>query len=198
MPKRAEYLHGQTIPPGLAVYEERLEIVGIQHYREFAIKFVGGSQCRLELEPDPENLADRNAINVIGVWKAGFSTKRAQIGHVPALAAGVVAACALAPAVTARLSETYLADNGFVVIAFQLLGPEDRLQDYRLKAGDEPTGYSREQREQREEEKALIAIYRKLSKQGRVQLMALAETLEQTDPGIAKRRRPAPAKTAQK
>ena len=63
MGKRERFL--DPIPDEYQIFEQRLEVVGIQHRKKAAQRFATGNQQRLKLKPEPSNEYDPNAISVI-------------------------------------------------------------------------------------------------------------------------------------
>ena len=79
------------IPEGkvrLACYEE---VAGISFRIENAVAFAKGRNHRLELEREPGNAHDPNAIKVLGVYKGWVFEHRVHIGYVPADLASLIA-----------------------------------------------------------------------------------------------------------
>ena len=73
-------------PEGFSRRGQDVAVVDFSHSgREAAIKsFVQGRSRRLELERDPDNKDDPNAIKVIGIWKTHLGRpRRGQLGWVP-------------------------------------------------------------------------------------------------------------------
>lgn len=62
-----------------------IDVAGISRQQENAKAFIKGLDRALELERDPRNKYDKNAIKVIGVWyDSGGNEYREQLGWVPA------------------------------------------------------------------------------------------------------------------
>lgn len=73
---------------------EYVEVAGVSHdeARRNAEAFIQGTSRRVELERDPTNQYDRNAIKVIGVWRDSQGTEhRGRIGWVPSVVAKDIA-----------------------------------------------------------------------------------------------------------
>jgi hypothetical protein len=131
MSTRKFHLDEQDIPDGFQIFEERLEVAGVSYRKQDAIAFATAKTLWLELEPDPGNKHDSNAIKVIGCSKGWFFTKRRFVGYVPKeVAKGIVEGGFFAQ-VRPRLLKTYVGDRGFVEILFQLLGPKGIKHEYR-------------------------------------------------------------------
>ena len=123
--------HLKDIPVGLQIYSERLEVAGVSHRRAAAVRFAKAKGQWLELEPEPTNRYDRNAIRVIGCWKRLLSTAREFVGYVPKGVAAVIARGGFLNDVQPRLLKTYLGDEGYVEVLFQLVGPKARAHEFK-------------------------------------------------------------------
>lgn len=127
----AQY-HLPPIPDGFQIFEERLDVAGIAHRKRAAQKFVSTSGRKwLELEPEPSNRCDPNAIKVLGCFKGMFGGKRLHVGYVPKEISGALANGGYVGDVRPRLLKTYMSQGGFVEIFFQLIGPRDLTYKYR-------------------------------------------------------------------
>lgn len=58
-------------------------IVGEQHYEASHDSFLRGSECRVEIEREPENPHDPNALAVIGLWRDKAGPRREKLGYLP-------------------------------------------------------------------------------------------------------------------
>lgn len=126
MSTRSYHLAEQEIPEGLQILEERLEIAGVDLRKEDAAAFATAKDAWLELDPDPGNKHDRNAIKVIGCNKGFFGIKRRFIGYVPKEVSRVIVEGTYLDQIRPRLLRTYVGDRGFVEILFQILGPKEK------------------------------------------------------------------------
>lgn len=125
--------HLKPLRAGVQIYAERLAVAGIARRKSAAIRFVKGSEHRLELEPEPSNPHDRNAVRVVGCSRGLFRHRRTFLGYVPRGAARIVAEGAFE--VEPRLLKTYLGDKGFVEVEFQLIGPKHRAAEFKAAFG---------------------------------------------------------------
>ena len=131
MGKRERFL--DPIPDEYQIFEQRLEVVGIQHRKKAAQRFATGNQQRLKLKPEPSNEYDPNAIRVIGVWKDSSGQERtAHIGYLNKNLARILTRSGYAQRVLARLEAICQneRDNTWIGVDFQLLGPKGELQKY--------------------------------------------------------------------
>jgi hypothetical protein len=123
-------LDRHPIPEGFQIFEERLDVAGLQFRREDAEAFIIRGDQWLELELDPGNAHDPNAIKVIGCNGTSYNTCRHFIGFVPKNVARAVVRKGFWGLVQPRLLKTYVSPNGFVEVLFQLLGPKGRKKEY--------------------------------------------------------------------
>jgi hypothetical protein len=125
----AYHLLDQPIPDGYRIYADRIEVAGIANYRTDAESFISAGEKWVELQRDPQNAFDRNAIKVIGCKKGFFGTKRLMLGYVPRDVARVMVESGVAEIIQARLLKTYLGKGGFLEVLFQIVGPKDSLSE---------------------------------------------------------------------
>lgn len=140
MAKR-EY-HLKNIPEGFQIFEERLEVAGIAYRKAEATRFIRGKNLWLELEREPSNKHDKNAIKVIGCSKGFFGTKRFFLGYVPQQVASAIVEGGFWGKVVPRLLKTYLSDRGFVEVLFQILGPKGQKYEYKQTKAIEGEHYT--------------------------------------------------------
>ncbi len=106
-------------PSHMKILQQRVETAGIHHRAADARRFIdSGGERRLDLEPEPTNLHDPNAIKVIGVT-GGW---RIHIGYVPADLARSIVDGQMWPDVFADLR---MVDSGdYVHVVFDLCVPK--------------------------------------------------------------------------
>jgi hypothetical protein len=119
----------QKIPDGFQIYDERLEVAGIQHRRDAAAQFVNQANQWLEFESEPLNSYDPNAIKILGCYQQNNEDIKLHVGYVPASVAKQITDFS-ADECKARLLKTYIGESGYVEILFQVLGPKERIQEY--------------------------------------------------------------------
>lgn len=129
----------QKIPDGFQIYDERLEVAGIQHRRDAAAQFVSQTNQWLEFESEPLNNYDPNAIKILGCYQQNNENIKLHVGYVPASIAKQITNFS-ADECKARLLKTYIGESGYVEILFQVLGPKGRIEEYA--AFYEPTSDS--------------------------------------------------------
>lgn len=127
------HLQEQEIPEGMQIFEERIEVAGVSHRRQDAVSFAKAKNIWLEFERDQENQYDKNAIKMIGCSKGFFGTKRRFIGYVPKDFATNIVENDFLSQTKPRLLKTYIGDNGYVEILFQLLGSKGKKSEYTSK-----------------------------------------------------------------
>ncbi|MDT3777739.1 hypothetical protein PJI16_09250 [Nitrospira sp. MA-1] len=111
------------IPVGYEVYYENLEIQGIQDRQTIVWQFIQGSNHLLDWEQEPSNPQDPHAIKIFGVSEQIFSTKRDMLGYVPGDVAKQIVTGGIWPFLQLRLDYISVANQGFIAIRFQILGP---------------------------------------------------------------------------
>jgi hypothetical protein len=106
--------------------EEDLEVAGIPHRKRAAIAFAKGKQHRLELEPEPKNPHDRNAIRVIGISKGWFFWHRRLLGYVPQETAERIVGAGLMKVILPRLKSIFVGEypQPVIHVRFDLLRPK--------------------------------------------------------------------------
>lgn len=137
MSKRKYHLDEQDIPEGFQIFEDRLEVAGVSFRKEDAAAFAGKKDVWLELEREPGNKYDENAIKVIGCSKGFFGTKRRFIGYVPKEVSRVIVEGGYCGQIRPRLLKTYVGNQGYVEILFQILGPKVIKYQYRQTGATE-------------------------------------------------------------
>lgn len=119
----------QKIPAGFMIYDDRLEVAGIQHRRDVAAQFVNQTNQWLEFENEPLNSYDPNAIKILGCYQQNNEIIKLHVGYVPASITKQITNFS-ADECKARLLKTYIGDSGYVEILFQVLGPKSRIDEY--------------------------------------------------------------------
>jgi hypothetical protein len=128
--KKRTYL--PPIPDGHQIYADRLEVRGVAHRKMNAVAFVSGKRDHaLELEREPSNKYDPNAIKIFGVWRGWFLRHRVDVGYVPREVAAVIAELDVFEVIRPRLARTYLSSRGFVDIYFEITGPKERAHEFK-------------------------------------------------------------------
>lgn len=113
-----------AIPAGMCVLEADMEIVGVQHNKADALAFAGAKNQQIELEEEPGNELDPNAIKVFGIWPGWTSKDRRFIGYVPADSAAYLVGQGLSGKVSPRLKTISVSDDEHVVVRIDLLCPK--------------------------------------------------------------------------
>ncbi|MFZ2168318.1 MAG: HIRAN domain-containing protein [Methylococcaceae bacterium] len=125
------HLGDKEIPEDLQIFEERLEVAGVNFRKEDASAFATAKNGWLELERELGNKHDPNAIKVIGCNKGFFGIKRRFIGYVPKEVSRLIVEGRYLNQIRPRLLRTYKGDLGFVEILFQILGPKGKKYEFR-------------------------------------------------------------------
>ena len=99
-----------------------MSVEGIQFRKDAANQFIDDSNQQLQLEAEPNNEADKNAIKVIGLGSRG----QYHLGYVPKDIALKLATTQTLPFVYARLIRTYRSEQNFIDITYQIVGQKDK------------------------------------------------------------------------
>jgi hypothetical protein len=117
------------VPDGFQIYELYIEPAGAYWKNSGTLKFIGsGKHLSLELEREPKNRHDPNAIKIIGVAKGWILKSRYHVGYVPADMAKRLVLGKFWPKVAATLR--MVESREYTHIKFDLLGPEGRKKEY--------------------------------------------------------------------
>lgn len=119
-------------PDGLQIYESYIKPAGA-YWENYpgVLKFIGGGKnLSLELEREPRNQHDPNAIKIIGVVQGWFFKRRYHIGYVPADMSRKLVLGKFWPNVAANLR--LVEAREYINVKFDLLGPSGRKKEYTL------------------------------------------------------------------
>jgi hypothetical protein len=124
-------------PDGFVIYCG-FDVAGITFRFVDAATFANSHCLSVELEREPTNKSDRNAIKVIGVCQRG----RYFIGYVPKDICAHVARSGMYNVLRPRLTRIYTAeqskggdfDQPYVEIQVQLVGPKERKAEFEAAA----------------------------------------------------------------
>lgn len=119
------HLSGNPLRDDFRIYVNYVPVKGLALRRTAAAKFCKASKRELSLRREPSNSHDANAIMVMGSSKGWLGRTEKHLGYVPADYAAKLVALNLADLVRARLLKTYVGEDGFVEIEFQIVGPKD-------------------------------------------------------------------------
>src|SRR3954462_2576213 len=100
-----------AIPVGMTILEADLEVAGIEHNQADALAFANGKKQQIELEADPANEQDPNAIKVFGISTGWTSKNRKFLGYLPADSAAFLVDQGLSGKVSARLKSISVSDD---------------------------------------------------------------------------------------
>lgn len=114
---------GAPIPDGYVVYSWG-PVVGLEQNKEAARRFARNRNQRLELQREPDNKQDPNAIKVIGHSKRLIFEDRDPIGYIPGALAGCIVEGGFRESVEPRLRRIYVGKDEHVEVEFEILGPQ--------------------------------------------------------------------------
>ena len=114
------------IPDGMHVYEGDVEVAGISHRKAQVIAFAKRQQHSLELEREPNNRHDPNAIKVFGRAKGWFFWGRFFLGYLPKETAARIARDGLWGQVSPRLRNIWWGGyvQDFLVVRLEVIAPK--------------------------------------------------------------------------
>ena len=123
------------IPDGLAIYTW-VRVAGTQYRKEAALRFAKNRDQTLQLEREPGNKDDTNAIKVIGQSKGLVFGGSDPIGYVPRETAACIVEGGYWGIVEPSLGKIYVSDDDYdedpyIQIDFRILGPDAQKQAFR-------------------------------------------------------------------
>ena len=130
MGKRNYRLKESRIPDGYQIYFERLPVSGINFRKSNTVSFIKSNSLQIELEREPSNNHDSNAIKVIGIVKRLFGQKRLHLGYVPKEVAQKLVSSGFDLLVLPRLHKTFLGSDNYTEIDIQILGPAGKKYEF--------------------------------------------------------------------
>ena len=122
-----------SIPQGMTVYEDDVEVVGVGNPCRHARKFLKRSKRRIYLQREPGNTHEADAIKVMGRSKGWFREVRKCIGYVPSDIARRLVASGVDSRVMAKLHLVSIRDRDSIQIRINLLGPLSDYEKYAVK-----------------------------------------------------------------
>lgn len=114
----------EEIPAGYQIFDDRLEVAGINYWKANAHSFSASKNKWLEFEREPENKHDQNAIKIIGCIKGLFGVKRLTLGYIPKEISKKIIERGYFQKVLPRLIRSFNDDEDSLYIYFQILGPK--------------------------------------------------------------------------
>lgn len=129
------------LPKNHQIYTSNMLVAGISFRKDDALRFIKGSDQALELERDPNNSHDKNAIKVIGVTPSS----RHFLGYVPKEVSEQIVETDLFDMVKPRLARTYQGDDGYVEIQFQIIGLKECKKQYDAFLENQPADTSQKE-----------------------------------------------------
>ena len=119
----------QDYPEDLQIYVHA-EVAGISFRKNDALIFANARNQTIEMEREPGNKHDRNAIAIYGVCHRG----RAMIGYVPKEIAAHIARSGMFDLLRPRLARVFMGGENsrdpYLEIQFQILGPKGRKKEF--------------------------------------------------------------------
>lgn len=127
------HLSDHEIPDNYCIYVSQAEVMGVHHRKTIVSTFCKATGQDVFLEPEPDNYHDCNAIKIIGTWDSFFWKRRRLLGYVSRDLAKQIHDDGLEGVVRARLLKTYLGNDGYVEVFYQLIAPREFVMQARAK-----------------------------------------------------------------
>ena len=125
----------EQIPEGFQIFQDRVAIAGMLHYKDAAILFaerhVEYGIGWVEFERDLSNSYDPNAIKIMGCNKTRSGHQRNLLGYMPKEVSEVLVERGYLEYVIPRLTNAYVSESGYIEILFQILGPKEKIYEFR-------------------------------------------------------------------
>lgn len=129
------------IPSGYQIYAPNVPVAGIQYRKDEAMRFAKSSNQELDLQREPTNEQDSNAIKLIGV--SGSSNYF--IGYLPKELSAQIGGTGLFDVVKPRLARVYVGENGFLDIQYQIIGPKAEKKKFDAFLSNQPASSSQKE-----------------------------------------------------
>lgn len=119
------------IPVDMKLFYVREEVAGIGFQLANAVLFATGTEQQLELELDPTNQFDPNAIKVLGSYTTGIFHFKVPIGHVSAETARDIANQGRFTMLKPRLRNIWCGghERPVVIVQYDIMGPKYTIVD---------------------------------------------------------------------
>lgn len=117
------------IPEGYRVFFAFRKIKGISGHGANARKFAAGKRRELFLVPERSDLADRNAVRVVGTVAGFLRRRRLMLGHLDSLTADHIAASGGADPLLCGLRKVVTRGRD-VEVEFDILGPDPLYESF--------------------------------------------------------------------
>lgn len=133
---KKNHLDDYPLPEGFRIFEEHLVITDIDKHRAAAENFCRSLDRRLTLAPGTGN-TEPDSIGIVGTSRGWTGLKEELLGYVPkACARRLLVTPLLLAVVVPRLSTTCIDENGYVIIEFQIIGPNESYDRYQHDRDD--------------------------------------------------------------
>jgi hypothetical protein len=120
-------------PSDFVIYETETTVAGVDHRLDAALRFARGKNQRLDLEREPTNEHDPNAIKVFGISKAWFTSRREFVGYIYRSEAKSIVENGFWGRIMPRLRHIWVSDDSReVIIRFDIVGPKKEKRAYQL------------------------------------------------------------------
>lgn len=129
------------IKKGYQIFSPSLDVAGIEQCKDDAFNFYRSKSETLQLQPEPDNAHDKNAIKVLGI----HDTQTYFLGYVPKKSAALLAKTGLTELVYPRLLKIAVDGDRDIKINYTLVGPKNDKHKYNNYLNEQPA--SKEQKD---------------------------------------------------
>lgn len=126
------------MPTGYQIFAKNIQVAGIQHRKEEAIRFARSSNQELTLQREPSNQYDSNAIKLIGL----SGSTQYFIGYLPKELSAQIISTGMLDTVKARLGRIYISHNDYLDIQYQVIGPKADKKKFDEFLSNQPANLS--------------------------------------------------------
>ena len=127
-PQQTEYNFTflEDVPAGMRIAYAEVDVAGIAHRKDGALRFCYGASQRLKLKRDDTNTYDRYAIQVIGCFQDGGLHQYTTLGYLPAKLAAAIVSEGADTVVGVLLNRVWISSDGFIRIVCDVILPIER------------------------------------------------------------------------
>jgi hypothetical protein len=115
-----------------------MTVAGVSFRKKDVLRFMQSTEQTLELELEPNNPNDKNAVKVIGVT----SSDRYFLGYVPKEISEQIISTGVFDKVNPRLVRLFQGNNDYLEVQFQIVGPTEHKNDFDAFLENQPVNAS--------------------------------------------------------
>lgn len=113
----------EDVPLGMRIAYAEVDVAGVAHRKEGALRFCYAASQRLKLKRDDTNTHDRNAIQVIGCFQDGGMHHYTTLGYLPAKLAAAIVTEGATSVPDVLLNRVWISSDGFIRIVCDVIQP---------------------------------------------------------------------------